>query len=93
MVNGPRHSLFIIKPGCTSLGQFTVSPELVKNGEEDDLGFLGSDLTGGGIIKLQVIHKQVSVWINKQKDITRSPISSHWVKYMVSIYPLPALVR
>jgi hypothetical protein len=61
-----RHSLFIIKPGCTSWVNLQFS-ELVKNGEEDDLGFLGSDLTGGGIIKLQVIHKQVGVWINNKK--------------------------
>ncbi len=60
-----RHSLFIIKPGCTSWVNLQFS-ELVKNGEEDDLGFLGSDLTGGGIIKLQVIHKQVRVWINNK---------------------------
>ena len=61
-----RHSLFVIKPGCTSWVNLQFS-ELIKNGEEDDLGFLGSDLTGGGIIKLQVIHKQVSVWINNKK--------------------------
>ncbi|AXY73893.1 hypothetical protein D3H65_07825 [Paraflavitalea soli] len=61
-----RHTLFTIKPGCTSWVNLQFS-ELVKNGEEDDLAFLGSDLTAGGIIKLQVIHKQVSVWINNKK--------------------------
>jgi hypothetical protein len=60
------HSLFIIKPGCTSWINLRFS-ELSKNGETDDLSFLGADLTAGGLIKLQVINKMVTVWINNKK--------------------------
>lgn len=57
------HVVVIIKPGCVSWAYLRFS-EIFKDGEREDLGSLGTDLTKGGKIKLQVINKKVKIWVN-----------------------------
>lgn len=57
------HAFRIIKPGCTTFTNLRFS-ELYKEGEMDDLSALGVDLTHGGTIRLKVVNKQVTLWVN-----------------------------
>lgn len=60
------HTFRIIKPGCTTFTNLRFS-EVQKLGEMDDLSALGVDLTTGGLIKLQVVDKQVKVLVNEKE--------------------------
>ncbi len=58
-----KHSFDVIKPGCVYWSQFQLS-EIFKDGQLQDLSFLGADLRAGGVIKLQVINQRARLFIN-----------------------------
>lgn len=60
-----KHSLMLIKPGCVSWAYLHFSENFI-GGETDDLSPIGTDLSRGGIIKLQVINKKVKLLVNKK---------------------------
>ena len=60
-----KHSMMLIKPGCVSWAYLQFSENII-GGETDDLSSMGADLSGGGIVKLQVIDKKVKLLVNKK---------------------------
>ncbi|MES2777379.1 MAG: hypothetical protein V4722_24585 [Bacteroidota bacterium] len=60
-----QHSIILIKPGCVSWVHLRFS-EIFLDGETVDLSSIGTDLSGGGIIKLQVINKKVHLLVNEK---------------------------
>ncbi|GAB4020098.1 hypothetical protein GCM10028808_60110 [Spirosoma migulaei] len=60
-----QHLFDIIKPGCVHWTNLQTS-DLLKNGQRDDLSFLGADLRSGGALKLEVVNKRVRIFINKR---------------------------
>jgi hypothetical protein len=58
-----QHSLTFIKPGCVSWANVKFS-ENYKDGLSTDLSFLGTDLSGGGWVRLKVDKKKVQLWVN-----------------------------
>ena len=60
------HKLFLLKPGCEAWTNLQFS-EFMRDGEEDDLNFLGADFTTGGVLSLAVQNKQVAVSVNNRK--------------------------
>lgn len=67
-VYGERGQLgwFVMKPGCSNWIKLQFS-EIQKDGEQEDLRALEADLTQGGIIRMRVVDKQVSLWINDRE--------------------------
>ena len=61
-----QHTVVIIKHGCESWAYLRFS-EVLKNGSREDLNSIGTDLTKGGTIRLQVIHKKVTLLVNEKK--------------------------
>ena len=57
------HEVMLIKPGCVTWAHLRFS-EVHKVGETDDLSALGTDLTSGGNITLNVVDKTVRLFIN-----------------------------
>ncbi len=60
-----RHYFSIIKPECTVWTSYQFS-ENVKDGSQYDLRDFGHDLSKGGLLKLQVSHKKVTLYINEK---------------------------
>ncbi|HEX5155034.1 MAG TPA: hypothetical protein VFW07_26505 [Parafilimonas sp.] len=60
-----KHSIMIIKPGCVSWAHLHFS-DVEINGETSDLRSTGADLSNGGIIKLRVQDKNVSLFVNNK---------------------------
>lgn len=58
-----RHGAVLIKPGCVSWAYLRFS-EAYKGGETEDLSSIGANLTRGGIVRLQVINKNVKLFVN-----------------------------
>ena len=52
-----------MKPGCSSFNGFQLSENIIS-GESEDLGVLGTDLSNGGKIRLEVKNQQGTLWIN-----------------------------
>lgn len=61
-----QHSWFVMKPGCSSWIKVQFS-EIHKDGEQEDLRALEWDLTNGGTIRLRVVDKQASLWVNDRQ--------------------------
>lgn len=61
-----RHELSLIKPECTAWSYYKFS-EKYKSGKSEDLRSLGHNLSKGGRIKLTVINKVASLYIEDQK--------------------------
>lgn len=71
-----KHSIMIIKPGCVSWAHLYFS-DVKIDGKTSDLRFIGTDLSNGGIIKLRVQDKKVSLFINSKpvyKTTYHSPL-------------------
>lgn len=60
-----NHEVMLIKPGCVSWAYLRFS-ELHKDGGTEDLSALGTDLTSGGDIRLNVLNKVVRLFINNK---------------------------
>lgn len=60
-----KHSTMLIKPGCVSWAYLHFSENFI-GGQTDDLSSIGADLSRGGIVKLQVINKNVKLLVNKK---------------------------
>ncbi len=58
-----KHDIVLMKPGCVSWAHLRFS-EIFKDGGTDDLSSIGTDLSNGGIIRLLVADKKVSLFIN-----------------------------
>ncbi|WP_266364095.1 hypothetical protein [Tellurirhabdus rosea] len=64
-----RHSFDVMMPGCVYWTQMQLS-ERLRSGQKEDLGFLGADLRTGGTLKLRVVNRQASLFINNRKVYT-----------------------
>ena len=65
------HKLFFLKPGCEAFSNLTFS-EFHRSGHEDDLNFLGADLSSGGELIMRVQNKNVSIRLNGTEIYTAS---------------------
>ncbi|MBB2949504.1 hypothetical protein [Sphingobacterium sp. JUb56] len=61
-----RHELSLMKPECTAWSSYKFS-EKYKSGKSEDLRALGHNLSNGGHIKLTIINKVVTLYIEGQK--------------------------
>lgn len=58
-----KDEVLLIKPGCVSWAFLSFS-EIIKDGKKSDLSSLGVDLSQGGVVKLRVVDKKVSLQVN-----------------------------
>lgn len=61
-----KHLFDVMKPGCVHWTDMQFS-EVVKQGETNELHFLGADLHEGGSVGLHVAEKHTSVFINSKQ--------------------------
>jgi len=61
-----KHYLSLMKPECTAWSSYKFS-EKTKSGRSGDLRALGHDLSQGGLVKITIIDKHVSVYINEKR--------------------------
>lgn len=61
-----QHMFEVMRPGCAHWILIQNS-DIQKNGQRDDLSFMGADLRLGGTLTLRVIDKQASIFINKRQ--------------------------
>jgi len=61
-----QHMFEVMRPGCAHWINIQNS-DILKNGQRDDLSFLGADLRSGGRLTLRVIGKEAVVYIDNRE--------------------------